>query len=56
AVLLMIERSLKEMPLRGLVLLGGGQLSFGLVAALLVMLNGRFFKGLGALLHALRRP
>lgn len=56
AVLLMIERSLAEMPLRGLVLLGGGQLGFGLVEALLVMLNGRFFAGLGALSRALRRP
>ena len=40
----------KEMPLRSMLMMGDGPLNRGQLEALLMMINGRFFKGLGAFL------
>ena len=49
---LMMKTMIKEMPLRNLLMMGGGPLNAGMLDGLLTMMNGRFFKGLFALLAA----
>jgi beta-glucosidase len=46
AVLLMVEKAIQGMPLRSLVLLGGGKLKFEQIEFLLKLLNGQYFKAL----------
>ena len=45
----MIESMLKEMPLRSLAMMSNGALKRGTLNALLFMINGRYFKGVAAL-------
>ena len=47
----MIRTAMSEAPLRTLLMLGGDQLNRGMVDGLLLMINRRFFKGLGMLLR-----
>jgi len=41
---------IREMPLRTMLMMGDGTLNREQLEALLMMINGRFFKGLGAFL------
>ena len=50
----MAERMLDEMPLRTLALFSGGRLSFEVLDGLLLIMNGRFFRGLRTLSRARR--
>ncbi|HBX71074.1 MAG TPA: hypothetical protein DEH25_17280, partial [Chloroflexi bacterium] len=50
---LLMNAMMKEMPLRSILMFGGGSLNRGMLEALLVMINGKFFKGAGALIKAL---
>jgi beta-glucosidase len=50
---LLMEAMAREMPLRAM-LMTGGAISREMLEALLVMINGNFFKGLGALVKARR--
>ena len=43
---------MQEAPLRSILMMGDGTLNRGQLEALLLMINGRFFKGLGAFLKA----
>ena len=52
---LLMETMIKELPLRGMLMMGDGSLNRELLEALLVMINGQFFKGLGALIKAGRQ-
>jgi beta-glucosidase len=53
--LMEMEAILNEMPLRAMMISeSDGQLSRAVLEALVVMINGRFFKGLGALIKAIR--
>jgi hypothetical protein len=47
----MIQAAMSEAPLRMLLMWGGDQLNRGMVDGLLMMINRRFFKGLGMLLQ-----
>ena len=49
---LMMKTMIKEMPLRNLLMMGDGPLNAGMLDGLLTMMNGKFFKGLFALLAA----
>lgn len=40
----MVKKAIMGMPLRSLVLLGGGKLDFRLIDAIVMMLNGQYFK------------
>jgi len=53
-VALLMEAMAKEMPLRSMLMLGGGSLTREMLDALLVMINGKFFRGAGALIKAAR--
>lgn len=44
----------REMPLRSMFSMGDGQLTRGMVEGLVMMVNGKFFKGLGTLIKAAR--
>jgi beta-glucosidase len=50
---LLMEAMAREMPLRTMLMTGGG-ISREMLEALLLMINGKFFKGIGALLKAMR--
>ena len=52
---LLMEAMAREMPLRVMLMSGDGSLTREMLEALLVMINGRPFRGLLALLGALRR-
>jgi beta-glucosidase len=53
---LLMEAALHEMPLRGMLMLGNdGPLTREMLDALLIMINGKFFKGAGALIRATRK-
>jgi hypothetical protein len=49
----LIEGMLKEMPLRSMMMMSNGALSGEMMAGLLRMINGKYFKGLFALLKAI---
>jgi len=51
---LLMEAMVKELPLRGMLMTGDGSLNREMLDALLVMINGEFFKGFGALIKAAR--
>jgi len=51
---LLMEATAQEMPLRGM-LMGDTPLNREMLEALLLMMNGRFFRGLFALVHAIVR-
>ena len=53
-VALLMEAMAKEMPLRSMLMLGGGSLTREMLDALLVMINGKFLRGAGALIKAAR--
>ncbi|MGF1751186.1 glycoside hydrolase family 3 C-terminal domain-containing protein [Vibrio cionasavignyae] len=50
AVLLMVEKAIQGMPLRSLVLLGGGKLKFEQIDFLVKLLNGHYVRALGMFL------
>jgi beta-glucosidase len=52
ATALMMKSMVKGMPLRTLLMMGGDRLNRGMLEGLLQMVNGKFFKGLSALLKA----
>jgi beta-glucosidase len=52
---LMMNAMIKEMPLRNLLMMGDGSLNPSMLDGLLVMMNGRFFKALFALLGARKK-
>lgn len=43
----MMEAMIKDMPLRSMVLMGGGRFNFQMADGLVQMINGHFFRGLG---------
>lgn len=47
---LFMQVMVKEMPLRSILMMSGGPLDRRKLEALLMMINGQFFKGLGAIL------
>jgi len=49
------EAMLREMPLRTVLMMGGGPLNREMLEALLTMMNGKFFKGVGAMIRAIRK-
>jgi len=49
----MVEKMLKEMPLRSLLMMSSGELKRGTLDALLMMINGKGYKGFFALLKFL---
>jgi beta-glucosidase len=52
---LLLEAIVREAPLRTMLMTGDGAVSREMLDALLIMINGKFFKGLGALIKALRK-
>ena len=51
---LLMEAMLNELPLRGMLMSGDGPLTREMLDAILIMINGKFFKGVGALINAAR--
>jgi len=51
---LLMEAMVTELPLRGILMLGDGAINRGMLESLLVMINGRFFKGIAGLIKAAR--
>jgi len=51
-IALMMRASVKGLPLRAVAVMGGERISGGMVEGLLAMVNGRFIKGLIAILRA----
>ncbi len=47
---LMMEAMMDEMPIRSLVLMGNGALSFEVAEGMILMMNGKFIKGLGKII------
>ena len=52
-IALLMEAMLNEMPLRGLLMMGDGPLTREMLEALLLLINGKFFRGAGALIRAI---
>lgn len=50
---LLMHAMIKEIPLRGMLVFGGGVLTRAMLEALLLMINGHFWKGAGALIKAI---
>jgi beta-glucosidase len=50
---LMMEATLREIPLRAMLMMGGDTLNREMLDALLIMINGKFFRGVGALIKAM---
>ena len=55
ATALMMKSMVKGMPLRTLLMMGGDRLNRGMLEGLLQMINGKFFKGLVALIKSARQ-
>ncbi len=55
ATALMIKSMIKGMPLRTLLMMGGDALNRDMLEGLLVMMNGKFFKGLFTLMKAAKK-
>lgn len=51
---MLMEAMIRELPLRGMLTFGDGTLTREMIEALLVLINGKFFQGAGALIQALR--
>ncbi|MCK4726308.1 MAG: hypothetical protein KAT29_10910, partial [Anaerolineales bacterium] len=51
---LLMESMAREMPLRGMLMAGDGSVTREMLDALLLLLNGNFFKGAWALIKAIR--
>ena len=51
---MLLSAIVEEAPLRTMLMTGDGTVSREMLEALLIMLNGRFFNGLGALISAAR--
>ncbi|MFC1878704.1 beta-glucosidase [Chloroflexota bacterium] len=51
---LLMEAMVRELPLRGMLMNGDGRLTREMLDALVVILNGEFFKGAGAMIGAIR--
>lgn len=51
---LLMSAIVEEAPLRTMLMTGGGAVSREMLDALLIMINGQFFKGVGALIRAAR--
>ena len=49
-IALLMNAMMKEMPLRSMLMFGDGPLNRGMLEGLLMMINGKFFKGAGALI------
>lgn len=52
---LLMEAVTHEMPLRGMLMMGDDNLTRETLDALLIMINGKFLKGAGALMRAIRK-
>jgi beta-glucosidase len=50
----LMEAMIGTMPMRAMLMMGTGPLNRGMLEALLIMINGKFFTGLGALIKAAR--
>jgi len=50
----LMQAVVREAPLRLMLMMGDGAVSREMLDALLIMMNGKFFKGLGALVKAVR--
>jgi hypothetical protein len=50
---LLMEAMSREMPLRGMLMGGDSRLTREMLEALLLLINGRFFRGVGALIRAI---
>jgi beta-glucosidase len=50
---LLMEAMSREMPLRGMLMGGDGRLTREMLEALLLLANGKFFRGVGALIRAI---
>ncbi|MCJ7660670.1 MAG: fibronectin type III-like domain-contianing protein [Anaerolineales bacterium] len=50
---LMMESMASEMPLRGILMMGDGSITREILEALLLLINGSFFKGLSAMIKAM---
>lgn len=48
----LLDAMISTMPMRSMLMMGEGPLNRGMLEALLVMINGKFFKGLAALIRA----
>jgi beta-glucosidase len=53
-IALLMEAMAREAPLRVMMMTGDGSITRDMLDALLVMINGKFFKGLGAFVKAIR--
>ncbi len=51
--ILLMREMVSTMPMRGILMMGAGPLNREILEALLIMINGQFFRGLGAVLKAL---
>jgi beta-glucosidase len=51
---LLMEAMLREIPLRAMLMMGDGTFNCEMLDALLIMINGKFFRGVGALIKAMR--
>jgi beta-glucosidase len=51
---LLLEAMAREMPLRSMLMAGNGSLTREMLEALLTMINGKFFKGSGEMIRAIR--
>ena len=51
---LLMEAMAREMPLRSMLMMGDGPLTREMLDALLILINGKVFKGSGALLRAIK--
>jgi hypothetical protein len=51
---LLMESMAREMPLRGILMAGDGSITREMLDALLLLLNGNFFKGARGLIKAIR--
>jgi hypothetical protein len=56
ATALMMRSMVGSMPLRAMMMMGGDNINRSMLESLLVMLNGKFFKGLFGVIKATRQP
>ena len=52
-IALLMEAMIHEMPLRGMLMTGDGPLTREMLEALLTMINGKTFRGLGQMVKAI---
>jgi hypothetical protein len=51
----MARHLIEELPLRGMVMVSGGKLTYGMLEGVLMILNHRFLRGFATLLTEFRR-